>query len=104
MRGFPLKEFMDKLKNPLSASGVNVLLAAGRRLLQVSCGCPHNGCIHLIFPRKELSMFYEFIGRILFPRVQRWEQRRKVKLLTVTILVACTGAAFIGLTIYKHNR
>jgi len=44
-------------------------------------------------------MFYEFIGRILFPRVQRWEQRRKVKLLTVTILVACTGAAFIGLTI-----
>lgn len=49
-------------------------------------------------------MFYEFIGRILFPRAQRWEQRRKVKLITATVLVACTGAACIGLTIYKHNR
>jgi hypothetical protein len=49
-------------------------------------------------------MLFVFFGKILFPRSQRWEQRRKIRLLAITLVSGCVGAACVGLTIYRHNR
>ena len=44
-----------------------------------------------------------FLGRILFPRRQRWERERDVKLLLVTSLIALAFASIIGLVIFLKN-
>jgi hypothetical protein len=48
-------------------------------------------------------MLFSFVGRILFPRRQPWEQRRKTKMLFGTLFVAFAFAASVGAVIYHQN-
>ncbi len=48
-------------------------------------------------------MLFSFFGRILFPRLQPWEQRRRTKLMMSTLFVAIIFAASIGAVIYHEN-
>jgi hypothetical protein len=49
-------------------------------------------------------MLYVFLGKIFFPRLQPWEQRRKTKMMAGTLFAAGITAACVGVVIYHHNR
>ena len=44
------------------------------------------------------------LGKILFPRRQRWEREREVRALLVATLVALIVAGVIGLVIVWRNN
>ena len=49
-------------------------------------------------------MLFRFIGRRLFPRAHPWEQKRKVQMMFIVLLVALVAAGGMGMMIYKHGR
>lgn len=49
-------------------------------------------------------MFYDFLGKIFFPQLQPWEQRRKTKMMAGTVFAASIVAACVGVVIYRHNQ
>lgn len=48
-------------------------------------------------------MLFHFFGRIFFPRLQPWEQRRRTKSMFGTLVVALAFAATVGAVIYRAN-
>ncbi|MEY4917717.1 MAG: hypothetical protein RL616_1630 [Verrucomicrobiota bacterium] len=48
-------------------------------------------------------MPFDILGRIIFPRLQPWERKRKAKLIIGVVAAALIGAACTGLMIYKQN-
>ena len=54
-----------------------------------------------------MQMFYDFIGRLLFPRQQDWAQRKNAKTLVFTIgftLLLGVIMAKIFRILYNHQR
>lgn len=49
-------------------------------------------------------MLFRRIGRLLFPRAHPWEQKRKVQMMFIVLLVALAAAGGMGMMIYKHGR
>jgi hypothetical protein len=45
----------------------------------------------------------KFLGKVLFPRSQGWEQHRRAKILVAVIVTAIIFAAFVGGLIYMLN-
>jgi hypothetical protein len=48
-------------------------------------------------------MPWNALGKMLFPRLPRWERRRKVKMMMGVLLAGLVFAACVGVVIYKHN-
>ncbi len=48
-------------------------------------------------------MPFTILGKLLFPRLQPWERKRKTKLFIGVVAAALIGASCIGLMIYKQN-
>lgn len=47
--------------------------------------------------------FLDFIGGVLYPRQQRWEQRRNVKLLGIAALISLIVMAVFVLVLIKKG-
>jgi hypothetical protein len=47
---------------------------------------------------------FSFFGRILFPRLQPWEQRRKTKTMLGILITALAFAASVGAIIYRQGN
>jgi len=56
-----------------------------------------------ILPPKGFFMTFDLLGKMLFPRVQPWERKRKTKIIVSVLFVALITAGSIGMTIYKVN-
>jgi hypothetical protein len=48
-------------------------------------------------------MLMKFLGKLLFPRSQAWEQHRRAKILVAVIMTAIIFAAIVGALIYLLN-
>lgn len=48
-------------------------------------------------------MPFDVLGKMLFPRLQPWERRRKVKTMTMVLLTALVFAGCVGLVIYRQG-
>lgn len=54
-----------------------------------------------------MEMFYDFIGRLFFPRQQDWERRRTARIMTFVVLFSLALALIIAKVIhlmYNHTR
>jgi len=49
-------------------------------------------------------MLFRRIGKWLFPRAHPWEQKQKVRMMFIVLLVALVAAGGMGVMIYKHGR
>ena len=52
-------------------------------------------------------MFYDLIGRLLFPRSQDWEQRKNAKILVLTVAFTLALGVVVAKVIriaYNHQR
>jgi len=49
-------------------------------------------------------MHMQTLGKMLFPRLQPWQQRRQAKTLVTVFLVAVVFAAIVGAIIFLSNR
>ena len=45
----------------------------------------------------------QILGKVLFPRLQPWQQRRQAKTVVTVIVVAIVFAALVGGIIYMAN-
>ena len=43
------------------------------------------------------------LGKVLFPRLQPWERRRKIKIIFGVLLVAVILGGTVGIMIYKQG-
>jgi hypothetical protein len=50
------------------------------------------------------TMTIEILGRVLFPRLQPWQQRRQAKTVVTVLIVAVVFAAIVGAIIFWTNR
>ena len=48
-------------------------------------------------------MSMQNLGKILFPRLQPWQQRRQAQTLVTVVVVALIFAAIVGAIIYLTN-
>ena len=48
-------------------------------------------------------MPHRVLGRILYPRLQPWQQRRQAKILLAALGVAVAFAAVVAIVILKSN-
>lgn len=48
-------------------------------------------------------MPFTILGKLLFPRLQPWERKRKAKQIIAVVGAALIGAAVIGVMLYKQN-
>jgi hypothetical protein len=44
-----------------------------------------------------------FLGKVLFPRLAPWQQKRQLKTMLAVIVVAVVFAAIVGVIIYFTN-
>ena len=52
---------------------------------------------------KYRPMTTNFLGKMLFPRLQPWQQRRQAKTLLLTLLVSVVFACVVATVIYLGN-
>ena len=50
------------------------------------------------------TMPMQTLGRILFPRLQPWQQKRQAKTVVTVLVVAVVFAAVVGVIIFMSNR
>jgi hypothetical protein len=88
--------------------GVNVFIATPfhrRQTIEAKClwlmGPPLS--IFLPSPVQWSEMFYDLLGRLLFPRQPRWKRRKKVKTTLLTLAFAVTLGSVLATAISLMN-
>jgi len=51
-----------------------------------------------------MTMPMQILGKVLFPRLQPWQQRRQAKLVLTVFFTALAFAALVGAVIFLTNR